>query len=116
VRKTRPVELIEVYDDQVDRFTSVIRTRLAGDRGYKAIQTIPSVGPVLASVFTAEIGDIHRFPAPSQLCSWAGLTPRHRESDTVIHRGHITKQGSRLVRSVRRGSGATAAVRYQVAR
>ncbi len=29
---------------------------------------------------------------------WAGLTPRHRESDTTVHRGHITKQGSRLVR------------------
>ena len=30
--------------------------------------------------------------------SWAGLTPRHRESDTTVHRGAITKQGSRLVR------------------
>ena len=26
------------------------------------------------------------------------LTPRHRESDTVVHRGHITKQSSKLVR------------------
>ncbi|MFR9780958.1 transposase, partial [Micromonospora sp. MS34] len=33
-----------------------------------------------------------------QLCSWAGLTPRHRESDTKIRRGRITKQGSTLVR------------------
>ena len=24
--------------------------------------------------------------------------PKHRESDTVVHRGHITKQGSKLVR------------------
>lgn len=31
-------------------------------------------------------------------CSWAGLTPTHRESDTKVHRGHITKQGSTLVR------------------
>jgi transposase len=28
----------------------------------------------------------------------AGLTPRHRESDTTVHRGPITKQGSKLVR------------------
>ena len=27
-----------------------------------------------------------------------GLTPRHRESDTTVHRGPITKQGSALVR------------------
>lgn len=26
------------------------------------------------------------------------MTPRHYESDTVVHRGHITKQGSKLVR------------------
>jgi transposase len=32
------------------------------------------------------------------LCSWAGLTPRHRESDTTVRRGRITKQGSKLVR------------------
>ena len=26
------------------------------------------------------------------------MTPTHRESDTVVRRGHITKQGSKLVR------------------
>jgi hypothetical protein len=30
--------------------------------------------------------------------SWAGLTPKHRESDTVVRPGSITKQGSALVR------------------
>ena len=53
---------------------------------------------MLAAVFVAELGDVTRFPDPSHLASWAGLTPRHRESDTKVHRGHITKQGSRLVR------------------
>ena len=32
------------------------------------------------------------------MASWAGLTPKHHESDTTVHRGRITKQGSRLVR------------------
>ena len=26
------------------------------------------------------------------------MTPKHRESDTTVHRGRITKQGNRLVR------------------
>jgi transposase len=56
------------------------------------------VGPTLAAIFVAEIGDVHRFPSARHLCSWAGLTPRHRESDTTVHRGPITKQGSTLVR------------------
>ena len=49
-------------------------------------------------MFVAEIGDVHRFARPGQLASWAGLTPKHYESDTTVHRGRITKQGSRLVR------------------
>ena len=70
----------------------------AGDLGYHAVQAIPGVGPVLAAIFVAEIGDISRFTSARHLCSWAGLTPTHKESDTTVHRGHITKQGSRLVR------------------
>ena len=56
------------------------------------------MGRVFAAVFVAEIGDVHRFDSPQALCSWAGLTPIHRESDGKVHRGRITKQGSRLVR------------------
>ena len=75
-----------------------IATALAGDVGYLAIQTLPGVGAVLAAVFVAEIGDVDRFAGAPQLCSWAGLTPRHRQSDTTVRRGPITKQGPRLVR------------------
>ena len=59
---------------------------------------VPGIGPVLGAVLVAEIGDVTRFARPDQLCSWAGLTPSHHESDTVVHRGRITKQGSNLVR------------------
>ena len=31
-------------------------------------------------------------------CAPGWLTPRHRESDTTVHRGQITKQGSPLLR------------------
>ncbi len=44
----------------------------------------------------AEIGDVTRFDSPKALCSWAGLTPMHK--DIHVHRGRISKQGSRLVR------------------
>jgi transposase len=71
---------------------------LAGDRGYRVIRQLPGIGPVLAAVITAEIGDVTRFASAARLCSWAGLTPRHRESDVKVARGHVTKQGSRLLR------------------
>jgi hypothetical protein len=71
---------------------------LRDDTGYNAIQDIFGVGEVFAAVFVAEIGDVTRFPNPKTRCSWAGLTPKHHESDLTVHRGRITKMGSRLVR------------------
>ena len=83
---------------EITMLGEVIASLLAGDRGYQVIQQLPGIGPVLAAVIIAEIGDVTRFKNAGQLCSWAGLTPRHRESDTKVARGHVTKQGSRLLR------------------
>ena len=84
-------DLILLYGREIDILDRRIHMTLADDRGYRAIQVIHGVGPVLAAVFVAEIGDATRFPSPDQLCAWAGLTPRHRESDTKVRRGSITK-------------------------
>ena len=91
-------DLIELYDREIAQSETRIHLRLKGDPGYEAIQRLAGVGRVLAAVFVAEIGDVHRFRDARHLCSWAGLTPRLRESDAHTHRGHITKQGSRLLR------------------
>jgi transposase len=92
------LRLITALDFEIDTFARLVAGRLRADPGYTAIQTIPGVGPLLAAVFVVEIGDITRFARPQQLASWAGLTPKHHESDTTVHRGRITKQGSTLVR------------------
>jgi transposase len=90
--------VMEAADFEIDLFAGMIRGRLAREPGYTAVQTIPGIGPTLAAVFVAEIGDVHRFAGPAQLACWAGMTPKHHESDAHVHRGRITKQGSRLVR------------------
>ena len=90
--------LIEDLEFEIDLFAGLVRGRLAAHSGYQAVQTIPGVGPTLAAVFVAEIGDVTRFASAPQLTCWAGMTPKHHESDTHVHRGRITKQGSRLVR------------------
>ncbi len=85
-------------DLEVDLFTNLARDRLRADPGYVAVQQIPGIGPILGAVFVAEVGDVTRFSNAAQLACWAGLTPKHHESDTHVRRGRITKQGSRLVR------------------
>jgi transposase len=92
------VRLIDALDFEIQAVSGPLRVALAGDPGFAAVQAVPGVGPVLAAIFVAEIGDVHRFTSAAHLASWAGLTPRHRESDTVVRRGPITKQGSTLVR------------------
>jgi transposase len=101
-------DLIEVYDREVLMLERTIHQRLRDDRGYQAIQQLQGVGRTMAAIFVAEIGDVARFGSPAALCSWAGLTPRHRESDTKVTRGGITKMGSRLVR----WAAVEAVVRY----
>jgi transposase len=90
--------IMDTAEFEIGVFAGLARTRLAGEPGYTAVQTIPGIGPALAAVLVAEIGDVGRFATAPQLACWAGLTPRHHESDTTVHRGRITKQGSRLVR------------------
>jgi len=90
--------LIDDLEDEIELFTRLTRGRLVANPDYVALQQLPGIGPILAAVFTAEVGDITRFRTAPQLACWAGLTPKHHESDTHVHRGRITKQGSRLVR------------------
>jgi transposase len=63
------------------------------------LRSMPGVGRLIALILLAEIGDISRFQSPKSLCSWAGLTPKVHNSDAVIHHGHITKEGSRYLRT-----------------
>ena len=91
-------ELIDHFDREIAHLEGEIAPVFADDVGYHAIQAIRGIGPVLAAIFVAEIGDISRFGSAPRLCSWAGLTPTHHESDEHVRRGHITKQGSRMVR------------------
>ena len=90
--------LIDAFTFEIDVVTKRTSAQLKTHRGFQAVQSIRGVGPVLAAIFVAEIGDVRRFARPQQLCSWAGMTPKHHESDTKVRRGRITKQGNPLVR------------------
>jgi transposase len=88
--------VMEVLDFEIDVFAGLARGRLARDPGYTAVQTIPGIGPILAAVLLAEIGDIHRFATAEQLTCWAGMTPKYHESDTKVHRGTSQSRSSQV--------------------
>ena len=90
--------LVGAFDAGIDMLERTIHQRLRDHRGYQTIQQLNGVGRTLGAIFVVEIGDVTRFSTPQALCSWAGLTPKHKQSDRKVRRGKVTKQGSKLVR------------------
>ena len=76
------LRVITALEFEIELFTKLVNGRLRTDPGYRTIQPIPGVGPVLAAVFVAEIGDIGRFHRPEQLASLGGADP---ETPRVRH-------------------------------
>jgi transposase len=64
--------IITALDFEIDTFAALLARRLYRDPSNTVIQQIPGVGPVLAAVFLAEIGQVNRSPGAAQLTSWAG--------------------------------------------
>lgn len=63
------------------------------------LQSIPGIGPTIATMFLAEIGHVNQFPSARELVAYAGLDPRVRQSGTSLKRNtKITKRGSPYLR------------------
>ena len=88
------LRLITALDFEIELFAKLVTGRLRTDPGYRAIQQIPGVGPVLAAVFVAEIGDITRFARPEQLASLGRADPetprvRHHRAPRPDHQAGL---------------------------
>ena len=64
----------------------------------QALEQIPGIGPFIAGLLVAEIGDIRRFPTAKHLASYTGLVPSLYASGEHRWSGPITKQGSSVLR------------------
>lgn len=64
------------------------------------LETVPGVGPIVASTAVAVFSDVARFPDAKHAASYAGLTPTtHQSGDRDTH-GHISKRGSAELRAM----------------
>jgi transposase len=90
--------LMMMLDNEIDALDVELDKRLKTNTGYRNLLKVKGIGPVLAAIFVVEIGDITRFGTADQLACWAGITPRHYESDRTVRRGHVSKEGCALVR------------------
>lgn len=84
-------EKIELASIQID---GLVRANPSVAR----LTSMPGIGTYSALLIATEIGDVHRFPSADKLCSYAGLVPSVYQSARTMRRGHITKQGNKLLR------------------
>jgi transposase len=95
----------EINTEHLHALASQIRRldeRIAAEhaRAYPddVLRSIPGVGPVVASVVRATIGDARDFKNASTFRAYTGLTPREDSSGDAQRRGHISKAGPDMLR------------------
>jgi len=82
-------------------YLRTMATQLVDARSVQLLQSLPGIGPQIATTLLAEIGSIQRFPGPKQLVAFTGLDPRVRQSGTVLNRHtKLTKRGAPELRRV----------------
>ena len=94
------VQLIDRVTEQIATLDAQLAARAAADPLVQRLQTVPGVGLVVALTFRAQLDDVDRFRHAGQVSAAIGLVPREDSSADRRQRGHITKIGSRELRSL----------------
>lgn len=64
----------------------------------RRLETIPGIGPIIASALAATITDPEVFRNGRELAAWIGLTPRQNSTGGKERLGRISKQGDQYLR------------------
>lgn len=95
------LDAIQHLTEQIATYQERIRSLMQSRKADLEILTsVPGIGVTIATAILAEIGNIRQFSEPKRLVSWAGLAPAVSESAGKTSYGHITKRGSRYLRTV----------------
>ena len=92
------LSIIDKINREIDEIDRIIQEKAKIDGDAILLTTIPGISYYSALLIKAEIGDVNRFPNKFKLISYAGLCPSIKQSGNKEIKGHITKQGSRMLR------------------
>ena len=92
-------ELVRL-DERVKRLDAKLDAFAREDQGCRRLQTIPGIGPKVASALVAAAGDAKEFRNAREFAAWLGLTPRQRSTGGRTILGGISKRGDRYLRSL----------------
>lgn len=91
-------ELLKLINQQIQKLDKELKEAGEQDPQAKRLMTIPGVGATTAVAISSWIGEIRRFPNAKKLVSYFGIAPKVRQSANRERHGHISKEGSGMVR------------------
>ena len=110
-RRRDLLELVDRLDTTINELTAAAEQEARKRPKVLRLMTHPGVGPITALVFVLVLGSPDRFGCGHQIGSYLGLIPCEDSSADRQRLGHITKQGSSLLRFLL-VEAAQAAVRW----
>ena len=91
------IDHIRFLDEEIDEVEAQIFALL--DKDPPRMLDIPGMGPRMAAVIVAEVGDFNRFSSPDKLLAYAGLSPSTYQSGQLTSTyAKMEKRGSRYLR------------------
>jgi transposase len=97
-RRKDLLELLDRMNPTIAELTRAVEQEARKRPEVQRLVTHPGVGPLTALAFVLIIGTPERFPRGKQIGSYVGLIPSEDSSAGHQRLGHITKQGSSLLR------------------
>jgi transposase len=97
-RRRELLELLDRLTPTITELSQAIEQQAEKCPEAKRLTTHPGVGALTALAFVLIIGNTERFRCGKQVASYLGLVPLEESSGNRRRLGHITKQGSSIVR------------------
>jgi transposase len=97
-RRGELLELLDRLNPRIAELSQAIEREAGKSPEAQRLMTHPGVGALTALAFVLIIGNTERFGCGKQVASYLGLVPLEKSSGNRRRLGHITKQGSSIVR------------------
>ena len=97
-RRQELLELLDRMNPTIEKLTAAVEQEARKRPEVLRLMTHPGVGPLTALAYVLIIGTPTRFPRGKQIGTYVGMIPSEDSSAGKQRLGHISKQGSSLLR------------------
>jgi transposase len=108
-RRDELLKQLDQLDGQIAELTKRVQAEVNKRADAQRLMTHPGVGVQTALAFVLTIGPVKRFENAKKVASYVGLIPSEHSSGGKQRLGHISKQGSPLLRFLLVEAGQSAA-------